>query len=193
MKNCRFGQSYILSNQEYLKIRKHQSNLKHRLIMDIAWYTAERYGAIIQLKVTNVFDSQGNVRDSITFQANTRKSRPDGIKLTRQVPTHSALKEILESYAVDRNSEWLFPGKNPFKHIEFRTCDYLLRKAVEQAGLSHKGISTHSFRRSLATHLYKSGVGLKTIQKILGHGDVRTTARYIDITEDEIKGAIELR
>ncbi|MBE9214565.1 tyrosine-type recombinase/integrase [Plectonema cf. radiosum LEGE 06105] len=192
MKNNRFGQSTVLSNYDYLKIRKHQSNLKHRLIIDIAWYTGERLGAIIQLKVDNVFESNGNVREFITFQSNTRKASPDGKRLTRQVPVHSSLKEILSAYCLSNISEWLFPGADPSQHISFRTCDYLLRNAVEKAGLGNKGISSHSFRRSLITNLNNKGVDLKTIQKVTGHQDVRSLVRYIDVTEDQVRGAIEL-
>ena len=51
MKDNRFGQSTVLSKIDYQKIRKHQSNSKHRLILDVAWFTGERWGCIVQLKV----------------------------------------------------------------------------------------------------------------------------------------------
>lgn len=192
MKNNRFGQSTVLSNFDYLKIRKHQSNLKHRLVLDVAWFTGERWGAIIQLKIDDVFYSDGKVKEYITFRASTRKATPNGEKLTRQIPLHSSLKEILSSYCLQGISQWLFPGATPDKHVSLRTCDYLLRNAVEKAGLGSKGISTHSTRRSLGTNLHKQGVGLKTIQRIYGHKDIRTTVCYIDVSDEQIKGAIEL-
>ena len=183
MKDNRFGQSTVLSKIDYQKIRKHQSNSKHRLILDVAWFTGERWGCIVQLKVDDVFYSDGKVKEHITFKASTRKAAPNGERFTRQIPTHSSLKEILSSYCLKEVSEWLFPGATPDKHICLRTCDYLLRKAIINAGLGSKGISTHSTRRSLGTNLHRQGVGLKTIQKIYGHKDIRTSVRYIDVSE----------
>lgn len=164
MKNNRFGQSTVLSNSDYLKIRKNQLNVKHQLAYDIAWYTGERFGAIIQLKVSNCFEPGGKAREYITFQKNTRKASPDGTQKTRQVPIHSTLREILNNYPLTKYSHWLFPGACIYQHVHLRTCDYLLRKTLEKAGLGNKGISTHSFRRSFASRLNALGVDIKTIQ-----------------------------
>ncbi len=192
MKNNRFGQAAVLSNHDYIKIRKQYRNTKHKLIFDIAWYTGERWGAIIQLKVDDVYFTDGLVKDYITFRARTRKASPQGIRLTRQVPVSRSLKEILGSYCLQKISEWLFPGGDPSNHIQFRTCDYALRAAVEEAGLGSKGISTHSTRRSLITNLNNKGTDIKTLQKITGHKDIKSLIRYVDASEDKIKGALEL-
>ena len=191
MKNNRSGQATTFTALEYLNIRKQYSSYKHKLLLDIGWYTGERWGAIIQLLVADVYTSQGKAKDYITFRAATRKATPDGKRTTRQVPVNSNLKDILNQYPVSPNSLWLFPGRNEANHIHFRTCEYIFKKAVANAGLGNKGISTHSTRRSLITYLNEKGIGIKTIQKITGHQDIRSLIRYIDISEDKIKGALE--
>lgn len=46
-----------------------------------------------------------------------------------------------------------------------------------------KKISPHSLRHSYATHLIEAGVGLLEVQKILGHHNILTTARYTRLTD----------
>ncbi|NJN13172.1 MAG: phage integrase family protein [Richelia sp. RM1_1_1] len=192
MKNNGFGQSAVISYEEYIKIRKQYANSKHKLIFDVGWYTGERWGCILQLRVDDVFNVDGGVKEIITFRARTRKASPQGVKLTRQLPVSKNLKEILSSYCLQGVSEWLFPGSELGKHVTLRTCDYFLRDAVSKAGLTHRGISTHSTRRSFVTRLARQGTDIKTLQHITGHQDVRSLMRYVDVSEDRIKGALEL-
>lgn len=192
MKNNRFGQSAILSTEDYIKLRKHQKNTKHKLILDIGWFTGERWGAIVQLLVNDCYFSDGKVKDKITFRGCTRKATPDGKKATRQLPIHDTLKEYLAAYPLTSVSEWLFPRNNkPSEHIGLRTADYLFRDAVERAGLGERGISTHSTRRTMITRLYNNGTDLMTIKQITGHRDIKSLMRYIEHSDERTIGAIQ--
>jgi integrase/recombinase XerD len=188
-KNNRHGQAAVLTNGDYSKIRNQIKSPKYKLLMDLAWYTGERWGALIQLKVEDVYNSDGTAREYITFRAQTRKASPDGLRKTRQVPVHTTLQESLKAYKPEDNSVWMFPNGLD-GHITLRNADMILRHAVENAGLSAKGISTHSTRRSFITKLHKAGIDLYTIQKITGHQDLKALGRYVEIDSDRVKGAI---
>lgn len=188
MKNNRFGQAAILTDSEYHKIRREFKSDKYRLLWDLAWYTGERWGALVQLKVDDVYQN-GKPREYITFRANTRKARPDGKRETRQVPVHNALRDSLLQYK-SASETWLFPCRDGSGSINLRLADKILRGAVERAKLEHRGISSHSTRRSFITKLHEKGIDLYTIQKITGHSDLKALGRYVEIGSDRVKGAI---
>jgi len=103
---------------------------------------------------------------------------------------HAVLRESLSNYKSESNSRWLFASSTGEKSITLRWADMVLRAAVDKAGLSAKGISTHSTRRSFITKLHRNGTDLYTIKKITGHKDFKALERYVEIDNDRVKGAI---
>ena len=89
------GQAEIFSHSDYEKLRRALKNPKHRMIFDIARWTGERVGAVRQLRVSDVYDENGNPREWITFRAQTRKGSPTGERRTRQCPVKSVLRDLL--------------------------------------------------------------------------------------------------
>ncbi|MDZ8023580.1 MAG: site-specific integrase [Nostoc sp. DedQUE11] len=200
MKNDREGQAAILTNADYSKIRNKIRSRKYKLLFDIAWYTGERWGAIVKLRVADVYNDDGTPREYINFRARTRKAspkakaqnadKPKSQRKNRQVPVHPVLGELLLSYKPDSDCPWLFPCRTFDKPITLRWADDILRAAVEKAGLSAKGISTHSTRRTFITNLADKGINLATIKKITGHTDLKVLSRYIEVSDEDVKRAI---
>lgn len=192
MKRNGHGQSAIISDVDYSKIRKALKAKKSKLLLDLARYTGERWGALIQLQAEDVFDIDGKPRDYITFRASIRKAGPDGKRQTRSCPVHPHLRELLEA-CPQRTPGYLFESPiNPGQHITLRAADFMLRAAIYQAGLDHRGYSTHSTRRTFITRLYERGVDIHTIQRITGHSDLKSLIRYIDIHPDRILAAVSI-
>ncbi|MDJ0675508.1 MAG: site-specific integrase [Calothrix sp. MO_167.B42] len=192
MKNNRHGKAAILKPQEYANIRKAINSDKYKLLLDIAWFTGERWGAILKLEISDVFDEDGSPKQEITFKARTRKANPDGSRRTRQVPIHETLLQVLKNYRVPHGSNFLFPNRNRDKPMALRYADKMLRCAVDRAGLSAKGISTHSTRRTFITQLWRNGADLKTLMNITGHKSIAVLEKYIEADPQRIKTAINL-
>lgn len=187
----RKGKAAVLTDGEYSKIRRQIKTEKYKLLLDLAWYTGERWGALVQLKVSDVYDrTTGQPKSDIIFPAIIRKHRPDGTAETTEIPVHQTLKESLERYKPETDSEWLFPSRCGSKSIGWKNAYNILMRATDDAGFESKGISTHSTRRSMVNKLRKSGVAKEIIRTLTGHRDNKGLDPYFEIEMDERRGAI---
>ncbi|MEH2445827.1 MAG: site-specific integrase [Nostoc sp.] len=132
MKNNRNGQAAILTDVDYSKIRKQIRSQKYKLLLDLAWYTGERWGALVKLQLLDVYNLDGSPCEYINFRARTRKATPNGKRLTRQVPVHHTLDELLAAYKPLPGSIWLFPSRIADKAMSLRAADQILRTAVSR-------------------------------------------------------------
>jgi integrase/recombinase XerD len=97
--------------------------------------------------------------------------------------THDLLKEWWKvrtkkyDLGVEPGERWLFPGRRKGLHLTQRQVTRLFHESVAAAGLK-KRLTLHTLRHSFATHLYDRGIDIRTIQALLGHEKLETTARY---------------
>ena len=97
------------------------------------------------------------------------------------------IEEMREYANKNRESEKLFGVKNG-KAMEVMVNDWL-KKMGEQAGI--KRFTSHSFRHTLGFHLLRRGCGLRYIQLILGHKDMRSTTIYAKVEKEDLRNELD--
>lgn len=189
MKVDRYGKAEPLKFEEYKKLRDGFILESHRLVLDIGYYTGERWGAILRLRVEDVYqDPIASVpHKDITFRKQTRKD-----KETRQCPIAKLLALRLKIYHPSPCG-YLFPSTLKVgKHLSDRAMDAALRRAMMRTGLTGLGYSTHSTRRGLINRMHDAGKSIKVIQSITGHKSLSVLSGYIDVTDEMRRNAIEV-
>jgi site-specific recombinase XerD len=161
----------VLSQGEVAALLGAKTNLKHRALLTTIYAAGLRVSEAATLLVTDI-DSQ---RELICVrQAKGRKDR--------YVMLSPKLLDLLRLYWKSyRPTHWLFPGDPEDSHMSRVTIYLLCRQAAVAAGLSKK-VTPHTLRHSFATHLLESGTDLRTIQILLGHCNLKTTARYMHVS-----------
>ena len=166
----------ILSLDELVRFFKAVTNLKHRAILMTTYAAGLRLSEVRHLRVDDI-DSQRMV-----IRIRQAKGHKD-----RYVMLSPRLLAILRQYwKAVRPRNYLFPGADPDRPINPRTVQQVCRTALRAAGIKKK-VSVHALRHSFATHLLEAGTDLRTIQILLGHQNLGTTARYLHVSTAALK------
>jgi site-specific recombinase XerD len=104
-------------------------------------------------------------------------------QIPRDIGLSPVLLERLRIYWRWRKpKDWLFPSKmRPDQPMERKSLRLVCQTAGRRAGIDQQ-VSPHVFRHSCATHMLEAGADLRTIQVLLGHADIQTTARYLRVS-----------
>lgn len=188
MKNNRNGKARIWTPHVIGLMRENLNSPYQKLIFEISLFTGERMGAIVQLKVSDVYQSDGTPAKFITFRSSTRKASKHGQAKTRQVLIHKHLREVLRSYNAP-SFGYLFPSNSIAGHITRRAVDTYWRKILQRAGFN--GYSTHSSRRWVINQFRRKGVGIMTIAETMGM-NINTVRHYCDDDPDACSRAISV-
>jgi integrase/recombinase XerD len=165
----------ILSPEEVLHFLPCVHQLNHRVILTSCYAAGLRISEAVRLKAPAI-DSQRMV-----IRVEQGKGQKD-----RYVMLSARLLEILRSYwKATRPKDWLFPGDQPGQPISRTTVEHACMKAHQVSGLS-KPVTPHSLRHAFAVHLLESGTDVRTIQLLLGHRSMATTARYLRIATTKV-------
>jgi site-specific recombinase XerD len=160
----------ILSSKELKLLFSNAHGLKHRLVLKIAYGGGLRRNEISRLKLTDI-DSKNHL---------IRIENSKGNKYRYTLLPKSLLPELREYYFKYRPKRYLFNGRiKGFPYSE-EGLRWTFSQALQKSGIQ-KQVSLHSLRHSFASHLLSIGTDLFTIQKLMGHDDIRTTMVYLQI------------
>lgn len=109
-------------------------------------------------------------------------------KKDRYVPASPLLLDILRNYYLKcdpKPKEYLFESEQTGTLLSVRTIQEVFSKAKRRAGIK-KEVGIHSLRHSFATHLLEKGTDIRYIKDILGHFDIKTTERYLHVSNAKL-------
>jgi site-specific recombinase XerD len=165
----------VLSRDEIRRLFAAAGRLKSRAILMTLYAAGLRVSEVVGLKVADI-DSQ-----RMAIRVRQGKGRKD--RYVMLSPTLLAtLRDYWKAY---RPSDWLFPGKEANKQLDRQTVNCICGAAGRRARLARR-ISPHTLRHSFATHLLEAGTDIRTIQALLGHRSLRTTALYTFVSLDKV-------
>ena len=166
----------ILDRGEVLRLLDAVESIKYRGILMTAYAAGMRIGEACSLKTTDIDSRRGliHIRDG-------KRGRDRFVMLSPR------LLAFLREYwkATRPTGPELFPGQAAGRSVSPEAVRVALRKAVARAGIK-KRVTPHVLRHCFATHLLEGGEDIRTIQVLLGHGSIRTTARYTQVSERHI-------
>lgn len=163
----------VLSPEEVARLLAALPDERYRLLAQAGYAGGLRLSEVLHLRVGDV-DSRRMV-----LYIRQAKGRKD-----RLVPLPAGLLEALRAYwRRYRPTAWLFPGHKPGRPLHPGAVQRVFHRAVRRCGFGRR-VSFHTLRHSYATHLLEAGVDLVTLQHLLGHRDLKTTAHYTHVAAD---------
>ena len=166
----------ILSPAEVKLLLEAPKDLAYRTMLSTMYATGVRVSEVAHLHVSDIDSKRG------VLWIRGGKGHKD-----RQGLLPPKLLELLRTYfRWRRPKDWLFPGEKPGCPITCKSIFLACKQAARDAGIS-KSVHPHSLRHAFATHLLDAGVNLRTIQILLGHSKLETTARYLHVTDTAVR------
>jgi integrase/recombinase XerD len=165
----------ILSPEEVVQFLDCVPGIKHRMILTTCYAAGLRISEAVRLKPYAI-DSKRMV-----IRVEQGKGQKD-----RYVMLSPKLLQTLRDYwRAVRSTDWLFPGERPGEPITRCAVERVCQSARRLAGIA-KPVTPHSLRHAFAVHLLESGTDVRTIQLLLGHRSLATTARYLRIATNKV-------
>lgn len=151
---------------------------RDRAILELLYATGVRVSELVNIKIGDITGMEIKVLGKGSKE--------------RIVQFGDYAKEALELYLENgyralnvKNSDYLFLNSNGGK-LTTRGIRYILDKVIVKTSINKK-ISPHMLRHSFATHLLNEGCDILSVQELLGHESLSTTAIYTHVTTDRLK------
>jgi len=165
-----------LSREEVARLLKAaEYNPKHRMLLVTAYAAGLRASELVHLQLADIHSERMLIR----------VNQGKGLKDRYTLLSPKLLSELREYWKLYRPAKWLFPGRLPTEPLTSGSAQEVFYKAKRLAGLK-RGRGIHTLRHCFASHLLESGMDLPTLQRLLGHTSLVTTAIYLHVTEERL-------
>ena len=168
-----------ISKEQIAQLINAIENIKHKTIIILAYACGLRVSEVVSLRLKNI---DGARKLLMIEQGKGKKDRVVSLG-------PGMLVMLREYYRQYKPKEHLFEGQYENEHLSPRSIQQVLQRAKDKAGIRQDG-NMHMLRHSFATHLPDKGIDVVFIQKMLGHNDIKTTLRYLHVTNKDLVNII---
>jgi integrase/recombinase XerD len=181
----------------YINTRKHAA--RDRAIVLMTFWGGMRIGEVASTKIKDVLATDGTIKHEINLTAEQTKGKYGRTvvladKLRKELMSYLLArfdkKELVALHYSDLINKPLFATQKS-EGFNANTLTYTMHMLYKDAGFLD-GASSHNGRRSFLTNLSAKSVPLKVLMELAGHRQAQTTMRYINVTSDMKKAAVEL-
>lgn len=166
----------VLSPEEVLRLIDAAPRRRDRMLLQTIYACGLRIEEVLHLQLRDI--------DSHRMVIVVRQGKGGKDRL---VPLSPRLLAELRSYwSSHRPKTWLFPNKRGDQPVSASNLQRLCKELVANLGWS-KRATPHTLRHSFATHMLEAGVDLRTLQAILGHNSLETTAIYLHVSTQRLQ------
>ena len=197
------SQARILTSREYRKVLVYISSHRHASRNKAMLYASHlaglRVGEISYLTIADVLTDSGEIKDEIYLSPEKTKGDKGRTVLIPQklqdelhnyLSIRFRLKDLKAVSMTDTSRALFYSQRHPSDGFSPNTLAQLFHYLYKNAGLS--GCSSHSGRRFFATKIAEAGTNPKVLQTLLGHKNLQTTMRYVEISPTMLRKAIQL-
>ncbi len=167
----------VFSRGEVVRLFDACANPRNRTLLMTTYAAGLRVSEVCALQLSDIESAP----DRMCLKVRYGKGGKD--RYTMLSP--QLLAELRAYWRACRPRHWLFPGGDGTRPLAISTAQRIYWAARDAAALP-TAAGIHTLRHSFATHLLEAGVDLPTIQRLLGHGYISTTMRYLHLARSRL-------
>jgi len=165
------------------------TDARDKALLETLYSTGTRVSEIAGLDVDDIDFFGGSVK--VVGKGRKERLCPVGDRALRAIRVYIDHRKGEGGAAASAKALFLNHSDNKrASRLTDRSIRRLLDRRFQQAALKGK-ISPHSLRHSFATHLLNRGADLRSVQELLGHENISTTAIYTHVTSERLKSVYE--
>lgn len=158
-----------------------KEGIRDKLIIELLYSTGIRVSELVNIKIKDIKIKEKQIyilgkgnKERIVLFGNTAKEN---------------IKDYLNAYKKyfegNINNNYLLINDKG-KQLTTNKIELIVKEILKKSNIKFN-ISPHTFRHTFATHLLDSGADLKSVQELLGHENLKTTAIYTQVTNERLK------
>ena len=154
----------------------------HRMALQTIYASGLRISEVCALRVSDI----DSAVDRMCVRVVAGKGAADRYSVL-STTLLELLRHYCRTYTPQRNNgQWLFANAHGTGQVTVQSLQRAYQGARHRARIMKMG-GTHTLRHCFATHLLEGGVDLYTISRLLGHGHISTTSRYLHLISPQFK------